>query len=245
MLAYRALQQGIKHGYENWRMWYNYMIVAIDVGELAEAARALAHIITIRANKGFGEKQTQETYIDEAVLSRLVDAVTRVPYDVTQASQQRLRISNEGLGLWPRVQYLFEGALLTNSGSPMVFRSWAKLLMWQGKWSDALKAFMDGYRSGPAGQMQKGEEISLEVWREAVNEVEEVVDILRNYGEKAQEAEGIDTSSGKKKWLFQAKSVVRTFMGKTRANFEGEAEWERLTALLTELQEEEKNDSIC
>ena len=33
LLAFRALKQGLKYKYENWRMWNNYMVVALDVGE--------------------------------------------------------------------------------------------------------------------------------------------------------------------------------------------------------------------
>ena len=51
MLAFRALQQGLRFAYENWRMWMNYMIVAMDVGELSEAARALGRIVEERAAK--------------------------------------------------------------------------------------------------------------------------------------------------------------------------------------------------
>ncbi|KAJ3556322.1 hypothetical protein NM688_g2090 [Phlebia brevispora] len=41
LLAFRALKQGLRFNYDNWRMWSNYMIVAMDVGELSEACRAL------------------------------------------------------------------------------------------------------------------------------------------------------------------------------------------------------------
>ena len=208
------------------------MVVSIDVGQLSEASRALSRVVSLRAAKD-GSK-----CVDNAVLARLIDAVTRVPWDAEQAEISRVRTENvnEGLGLYPRVRDLFEGVLIPNiADSPMVFRAYAKLLTWQGRWADALKAYMDAYRAGPAGQMQKGEEVGIEAWRETVQEVEEIVDVLRNFGERAQEQ---DTGTGKSKWVFQARSIVRTFMGKTRENFEDEPEWQRLVGLLSELQEE-------
>jgi hypothetical protein len=50
MLAFRALKQGLKSHYDNWRMWTNYTIVAMDVGELSEACRALGGVVEERAS---------------------------------------------------------------------------------------------------------------------------------------------------------------------------------------------------
>ena len=36
-------------------MWYNYMVVAVDVGELAEAARALGRVVEMRGAEGLDE----------------------------------------------------------------------------------------------------------------------------------------------------------------------------------------------
>ena len=59
---------------------------------------------------------------------------------------------------------------------------------------------------------------------EAVREVEEIVDVLRNFGPKA---EGFN-------WEVQAKSILRTFMGRSR-DYEEEPEWSRLVELQDEL----------
>jgi hypothetical protein len=70
MLAFRALKQGLKSNYDNWRMWTNYTIVAIDVGELSEACRALSRVVEERASKVGAES------VDADVLDRLVTAAT-------------------------------------------------------------------------------------------------------------------------------------------------------------------------
>ena len=74
-MAFRALKQGLKFSYDNWRMWNNYMIVALDVGELSEACRALGRVVEERAAKDGA------ACVDEDVLDRLVDAATRGPED--------------------------------------------------------------------------------------------------------------------------------------------------------------------
>ena len=217
MLAFRALRQGLKFSYENWRMWTNYMIVAVDVGELAEATRALSRIVVQRAEKDGA------ACVDVEVLERLVDAVTPVPLK-QQPDDNIARSANEGHGLLPRVLDLFERTLLPRVSSPRISRAYARLLTWQGRWTDALKAHLDAYRGGLAGQITKSE-TDVVKWREAVEEVVDIVDVLRNFGPRAEES----------RWLFQARSIVRTFMGKTK-DFEEEPEWGQLASLREELQ---------
>jgi len=107
--------------------------------------------------------------------------------------------------------------------TPRIFRAYARLETWQYKWEDAIKAYLDGYRSGSAGTIEKGE-TDLVKWRDAVTEVEEIVDILSNFGPRV---EGYQ-------WKVQARTIVRTFIGRTR-DFEDEPQWFRLTKLQDEL----------
>ncbi|PPQ94813.1 hypothetical protein CVT25_007450 [Psilocybe cyanescens] len=224
MLAFRALKQGLRYSYENWRMWYNYMIVAMDVGELQEACRALGRIVDQTGDKA------GTLAVDEDVLDRLVDAVTRAPPNPEDAAVEEGAVQNpnEGHGLYRNVLGLFDRSLLPRLSSPRIFRAYARLLSWQSKWEETIKAYLDAYRCGVAGAIEKGE-TDVEKWREGVAEVEEVVDILRNFGPRV---EGY-------KWRLQGRSVVRTFIGRTR-DFEDEPEWARLEGLQEELRKEEE-----
>ncbi|RDB19799.1 TPR repeat-containing protein C19B12.01 [Hypsizygus marmoreus] len=233
LLAFRALKQGLRFSYDNWRMWYNYMIVAMDVGELAEAARALGRVVEETSDK------TGADAVDEDVLERLVDAVTRAHVDPTTevgagagGGDLAAANPNEGHGLLRSVKDLFDRIILPRVSSPRIFRAYARLLTWEGRWGDALKAHMDAYRSGVAGTMERGE-TDVEKWREAVGEVEEIVDVLINFGPRVEDVEGQEGTG--KKWKLQARSIVRTFMGRTRENFEDEPEWGRLERLLEEV----------
>ncbi|KAG8218947.1 hypothetical protein J3R82DRAFT_4658 [Butyriboletus roseoflavus] len=233
-LAFRALKQGLKHRYENWRMWSNYMIVAVDVGELSEACRAQARIVEERAAKIGVE------CVDEQVLARLVDAVTRSPVDpvpaagdsgldAVQIREQPDAVTdpNGGRGLLRRVLDLFERTILPRLSSPGILHAYARLLTWQTRWEDALKAHLDGYRCGTAGTFEKGD-TDVEKWREAVREVEDMVDVLRNFGSRVQ---GLN-------WRHQGRSIVRTFVGRSK-DFEDEPEWSRLLEIQNELRSEE------
>ncbi|KIK61655.1 hypothetical protein GYMLUDRAFT_58718 [Collybiopsis luxurians FD-317 M1] len=242
-LAFRALKEGLKRSYDNWRMWSNYMIIAVDIGELAEACRALGRVIEETSNKPDG------VVLDEEVLDRLVNAVTRAPSDPAEAVASSENASsevkpvlnpNEGHGLLPRLVDLFERTILPRVSSARVFRAYARLLTWQGKWEETMKAWMDAYRESEAGKLSRGEidvagavdDTGRRIWRDAVGEVEEIVDILRNVGAR------LEASGSTKKWRLQAKSVVRSFMGRTRENFEDDPEWHRLEELLEELKQE-------
>lgn len=249
-LAFRALKQGVKYRYENWRMWTNYMIVAVDVGELSEACRAQARIVEERAAKIGAE------CVDEDVLARLVDAVTRASDDTdrsagadggkdgtrtraeaeaggearedaqAQAQIDAVTDPNQGGGLLRRVLDLFERTILPRVSSPGILHTYARLLTWQTRWEDALKAYLDSYRCGTAGTFEKGD-TDVEKWREAVRGVEDVVDVLRNFGPRVQ---GFN-------WRHQGRSIVRTFVGRSKDFEEEEPEWSRLLEIQNELRE--------
>jgi hypothetical protein len=218
MLAFRALKQGLKFHYENWRMWMNYTIVAMDVGELAETCRALGRVVEERAAKVGSES------VDEDVLDRLVDAATRAPPDESDGGAHN---PNEGPGLMRRVEDLFVRIILPRVSSPRIFRARARLLAAQGKLPETLEAYLEGYRAGIAGQMEAGE-TDLDRWREGVREVEDIHGVLVNYGPKVEGS----------KWKLQARSIVRTFMGRSK-DFEDEPEWSRLLELLNDLKQGE------
>jgi hypothetical protein len=226
ILAFRALKHGLRFSHDSWRMWYNYMIVSMNVGELFEASRALGRVVEETSAKVGAQS------VDEEVLERLVDAVTRSPANPEEAVEGGDHTNanmnqNEGQGLLRTVLNLLEHTILPRVSSPRIFRAYARLLTCQARWEETLKAYLDGYRCSTAGTLEKGES-DMGRWREGVNEVSEIVDVLRNFGPRV---EGF-------KWRLQARSIVRTFVGRTR-DFEDEPEWARLIELQEELRMED------
>ncbi|KAB5588920.1 TPR repeat-containing protein C19B12,01 [Ceratobasidium theobromae] len=242
LLAFRALKQGLQYSYDNWRMWQNYIIVSVDVGELSEACRALGRLVELRVEKdGVGS-------VDMEVLERLVDAVTRAPPidECTDGQSECIRNADEGHGLFPRAHDLFTRVLLPRiSNSPRIYRAWARLLVWRAQardaahlratWSDALEAHMNAYRAGVGSDPRV--ETDLKEFRAGVAEIMDLVDVMRNLGPRAQE-EGSCEGKQKGTWQFQARSIVRTYMGRTKSSFEDEDEWDTLKEVLDELKNE-------
>ncbi|KAH7096807.1 TPR-like protein [Auriculariales sp. MPI-PUGE-AT-0066] len=238
LAAFRALREGLKHAYQNWRMWSNYAIIALDVGELHECVRAVTRVVEERAEKVGAEA------VDIDIVERLVAAVTResaaanlgvsgetgvaaadgldaIPEDAA-ADEGKPAIPRAGT-LNARVTDLFERVILPRVSSPRIFKSYAQLKSADGAWAEALKAHMDAYR---ATSSASGSLDTVETWRAALSDVEDAVDVLRNFGPKA-EGEG-------SKWKVQARGLVRTFVGRSK-DFADEPEWTRVQTLQDEL----------
>jgi hypothetical protein len=251
------------------------MIVSMDVGELSEATRALGRIVEQRVD------QDKEKCVDVEVLERLVDACGKTVDDEGEGdtSEPRYIRANEGAALARRVFDLIERQILPRiSSSPRIFRAYARLLMSQARYGEALQAHMNAYRLTTAGGGAASEGTSMgginttEEWREAVSDVQDIVDVLRNLGPKARdEQEGkshanpIDSLNGgisnkvegndmmdvsgsgetataksapPRNWALQARSILRSFLGRTRRDFEDEPEFSQLQELMEEIKME-------
>ncbi|KAK4048345.1 hypothetical protein OIV83_004867 [Microbotryomycetes sp. JL201] len=220
--AFHCLKQAIKHSYDSWRMWYNYMIVAVDVGEMSEACRALSRITEMRITKD------GEAAIDLDVLERLVDAVTK-PLDDEDNESDHVD-ANYGKGLFPRVDDLIKRVILPHvSNSPRIFLAHARLFMWNGDFAGALDCHLKAYRAGVASDPTV--EHDRAKFLDATQKVEDVIGMLENLGPR-EDAQGNLVA---KDWKYQARSLVRTFLGRTKDAFADEAAYERLKDMLAEL----------
>lgn len=251
ILAFRALKQGLKFSFSNWRMWQNYMVVCMDIGELSEACRALGRVVEELSEK----KKTGEPIVDYEVMDHLVDAVVKSPVsdDGSNNADSKSASSstpNAGRGLYPRVRDLFTRTILPRiSSSAQVFRAYGRLLVWAREtasptWaSDALEAYMNGYRCSVIDD--ESVETDLERWKVAVGEVKDIVGVQRDIGplvtdgviseEVGEETSEKKLTGGNGKWKFQARSLVRSFMARTKSTFGDEPQWEQLVELLDSL----------
>ena len=190
-------------------MWANYMVVSVDVGELSEAARAMTRLVEERASKDGA------AVIDVDVLDKLVDSVTRDDYSLLSTGKVVPTSSNEGFGLLPIVERLFDVTILPRvSDSPRIWKCHARLLRWKEDWQGAMDDYLKGYRCGVA--QDESVERDKEVWKEAVEVIEELVGVMEVLGGKIEKAGKGEVKKGD--WRFQARGLVRTFIGRTRAS---------------------------
>lgn len=226
LLAFRALKSGIRTSFDNWRMWQNYMVVAVDVGQLSEAARAMTRVVEIKA------AQDPILAVDPDVLDKLVDSVTRDDWNNGNGPLNGAppATSNEGWGLLPLVERLFDQTIFPRvSDNPRVWKTHARLQRWKENWEGAIDDYVRAYRVSVVND-EDVERVPAR-WREAVDEVEELVASLELLGPKVPKQEGKKGGD----WRFQARGIVRTFMGRTKDAFDTYPEWERLQTLLDDL----------
>lgn len=191
-------------------MWSNYLLVCIDLGENSEACRALTRVVEERARKD------GEDCVDSDVLDRLVSAVTKGAQPGTEEANAEVHSPNEGKGLLYNLSRVFDDVILPRiSSSPRIYRSQARLLTWEGRIPDALDAHVKAYRASVVNDELVEREVGR--WREAVEETKEVAEMMMGLGPKAVVLEEKTLEEGEKPvwkdWKFQARSMVRSFMG--------------------------------
>lgn len=238
LLAHKALGIALKFQFESWRVWTNYMVVSVDVGLLREAARALARIVEIRTRESSQSAQPTQTaasIVDMAVLNRLVDAVIRAPAAEADASESSVRRANEGEGLRPVVERLFVDTLLPRfSSEPALWQAYARLLFAQGEFRAMLHARIRSFQCG-LGSPDASEVVTdRALWIRAKDELQELCDLLENLATRP--ASPNSTEEALPDWRFRARTLVRTFMARTRDSFDTDPAWDELAELAAALQ---------
>jgi len=209
---------------------------SLEVGEFSEACRALGRVV-----EELSEKQGASS-VDLDILECLVELVVKptteqefiVEDDGNTATPSGGKAGNGpspdvGHGLYPRVADLFTRVILPRiSSSPRIFRAYGKLLVWHKgpRWADeALDAYM----------MTELEDLVqlLRILAPSINS--KVEDSKRNEAGKNVVASGLEGHRSEFKWQFHARSVVRSFMGRTKTTFRDEPEWEKLDQLLHDI----------
>jgi len=206
------------------------MIVAVDVGEMSEACRALGRIVEMRS-----ESQGEDS-VDLEVLERLVNAVVRSHGEAEEESRNEAgdHDPNSGKGLFPRVLDLFTRTLLPRvSTSSRIYQAYARLLLWSGDLRASLETNLTAYRVGVASEPKV--EFDALKFREAARLIEETVDALTNLGPREVKGEDGGKELVLKEWKFQARSILRSFLGRTKDAFEDEPEYDRVKEILDDL----------
>ncbi|SNX87123.1 uncharacterized protein MEPE_05833 [Melanopsichium pennsylvanicum] len=260
LLAHRSLQQSLRFGHDNWRIWYNYMIVCIDVGYLFEATRAMVRVVEIQTRNKSSDFEKAKS-VDLAVLSRLVSAVVSVSktelesrtHSAMEAYQVRKREyeangligkapmvpkldSNSGLGLYPTLRRMFDETLLTKiSTSAAIWKMYSTLLLWNGEKKKGVETgLLNAYNSAFNAALNAEEGVGdlnadKQVFVALLHDLRNLVDALLDLGKDETR------QVGEPKVEFQARSLVRTFLAKTRDSWSQEQEYEEAKELLEQL----------
>jgi tetratricopeptide (TPR) repeat protein len=220
--AWTALKTATQIKHESWRMWENYMLVSLDVGELSECIRAMRRCIGLRSN------ECGEAAVDFEVLKLLVQETIGLDAPTDEQTTSEIGSGPGSLRGFPRMvnDLMMQVVQPLITHDPRLWRLLAKLHIWRGKYAEALEANEKAYRC-LAGKMVETE---YKVFEELTDAADELVDAYRNLGPREGRMGGLVA----KDWKFKARSVARTLKGRGQ-NFEGTAAYEKLEAILEDL----------
>lgn len=128
MRAWKTLQEALKWNYENWKLWDNYMVVSVDVGQFHEVMKAYNRILDLKPK-----------HIDVEVLRILVDALTdkfKDPQLIGLAEKLFIRLTQEVRNN-PSVWQLYVKLMLIDESNKESFESMEKVVssLQKGFWS--------------------------------------------------------------------------------------------------------------
>lgn len=213
-LAHKALSHALTHKRDSWRVWTNYLVVSIDVGDFLEAAHALGRVVEIRAagggadgpgpndDKARGASERAELAIDFSSLQRLVGAAVRAGQSaVTEAQQARA----DGPGsqaattaaasaahartLLRSVFTLFDSVLLPRvSDSMQLWQLYARLLMFQGSNRACILAHLRAWRASAPYEAAHDSVLDLPLIKAGTELLTETVEVMENLSLRPAEA---------------------------------------------------------
>ncbi|KAI9013246.1 hypothetical protein BC832DRAFT_549110 [Gaertneriomyces semiglobifer] len=226
--AWRALREALKNHFDNSKIWENFLYVSVDLCEYQEAMHAMDRVLEIRANRA-GEKNP---VVDEEILDILVRAVVG---DMTDAN---------GVGASHharRLQHLLNNITSKISNSPAIFRSASKFYASQGMLRKALDYEQKAYRCLLNHPRLSEDE---EVFKLAVQAAFVLVDAYVTMGPQMEEvrmASADETEAQMemvcKDWKYQAKTTLKTLVGRTKSTFEDTPLHDELKEKLKEVNE--------
>ncbi|KAH9462000.1 hypothetical protein MJO29_003323 [Puccinia striiformis f. sp. tritici] len=220
MAAFYALQQAVKLSYDSWRMYTNYMIISMSVGEYIEATRALGRIIEIRGIDG----------IDIEVVSKLIKVIktqrqSNLNLDLKQEQDEKSRRQNR---LFERLRDVFDRIILVkNPIDPIIWEFRSELAQIGNDLEGVLKFQIDAYRIGVLSNPDLWIS-NLNEWLKAVDLLNRTIDKLCTIGPQLSslnssvgDSEGhVKLKSNFGNWKWQAKNLSSNFLAKSKSSFE-------------------------
>ncbi|RHZ68910.1 hypothetical protein Glove_292g34 [Diversispora epigaea] len=215
--AFNAFQQGLKLNYDNWKIWSNYMYTAIDIGEFSETIRAMEHIVDLKW------KKEKESCVDLEVLEIIVNSVIQGIQDSNNISVSKLEKKVEKL--------LNETITSRITSNPQIWQICSQFWFWKKQYDKSLDSQIKAYRSILHNPQL---ETSENIFNQVANTALKVVETYQNFGEKEIMYKGSLTIVCKD-WRYQAKSLLKSLIGRTKASYENTKMHDELKKKLKEL----------
>ncbi|CAJ0633676.1 11148_t:CDS:1 [Entrophospora sp. SA101] len=201
------------------------MYTCVDIGEFNETIRAMERIVELRWRKD------RDNCVDIEVLEIIVNAITKDIKDINKSDSSRLA---------PRLEKLLIETITSKITSNYeVWKLCSRFFYWKKDYKQSLESELKAYRSvlyDP--KLESSEQVFHKVSKSAL----EVVEAYQNLGElKSQKKKSIDGKEVIEEemvcedWLYQAKTLLKSLIGRTKKSFEGTETHDQLIKTLKEL----------
>lgn len=216
--AFSALKRAVALTAEkkNWKMWTNYVTVALDLENWVEVLRGTRELLTIPGSNN-------EAALEVNILEQLCQILIRTEYPTEGYGRES--------GSPKRLDFFQRSAitLFTETLPPLITnipRLWkivARVELWRGRPWATLDCYEKGFRIYTHMPEVESDE---KVWKDAVEFCCDLVDAYINLG--IQEGRHGDGSLVCSNWKFKSRSAIRVLVGKGKKWWEGTPGLERL-----------------
>lgn len=210
----KALQQG-EGAKRSWRIFENYLTVAVKLNEWNDVLHAVRQLISIRKDN------SEQVPVDIPVIERLVLILVEEPY-TKDARPTHFQASCIDLVCNKIPEIINHLARL--------WRIVSRVEMWRGKPWTALDCFEKAYR---ATSLRPELDSSEEVWVDAVEACSDLVSAYESLGELPGKHGAGDMVC--KDWKYKARTAVRSLMSKGKATWEDSEGWDRLVQMKADI----------
>lgn len=204
--SFHALQKAVNAGdtsKKSWKIWENYLTIAVKLGKWDEAINALVVLLE------------SKNEIDLPILEKLIEILVMQPFDESKQTHfQRSCIK------------LVTQDVPKKLNDSYIWKLIAKVNLWMKKPWLALDDYEKSYRS-----IINNPDLLTEakVFQDAVEACEELVSAYENFGEMEGRHGAGDLVC--KDWKYKAKSSIRSLISKSKSSWEFTDEYERLQEL--------------
>ncbi|QGN18146.1 YNL313C [Kluyveromyces marxianus] len=198
---------------KNWRIWDNYMIVSMKLGEWDEVLLAFRHLVDLRKDQG------GETSVDLPILEKLVEILISSDYP-TDSSQ---RLSHFQQSCLEFVCDILPSIVTT---SVRLWKLVAKVELWRRRPWVALACHEKAFRA-----ITHNPDLTIDekIWNESVDVCEDLVAAYESLGEMEGKYGAGDVVC--KNWNYKARSSIKTLMSRAKNYWEDSDGWDRLMDL--------------
>ncbi|CAI4687145.1 BAL_1a_G0043360.mRNA.1.CDS.1 [Saccharomyces cerevisiae] len=208
--AYSCLKRAIScDAQKNWKIWENYMLVAVKLNEWEDVLTACKQLVSIRRDK------SGEGSIDLPIIEKLVELLVTSEYP---EEPQQLSYFQKSC-----TEFICNTLSQVITTSARCWRLVARVELWRKRPWAALECHEKAYR---AISHNPDLEVEEKVWNDTVDACEDLVAAYESLGE--MEGKYGPGSLVCKDWKYKCRSTIKALMSKGKGRWDDSPGWDRL-----------------